>query len=662
MADIYGANVSLLLHGDGTNGSTTFTDSSLFPKTVTAGGSALTTSVKKFGTASIDTSSGYFRIDGSSAFSFGTGDFTIELWLNLAVQATNSKIVSFAPSTTPGIYPEIGCNGSLNLCYFVNGSAVITSTTAPGTGTWYHIALCRSGTSTKLFLDGVQLGSTYTDSNNYVIGTNRPVFGANGSLDSPVGRVSGRYDEVRITKGVARYTSNFTAPTAAFDDPIYVPPVNYTKSGSSLITVTPAAATMHVTWTHTLTGMSSIAVIPYSTKVFVAHSHFLAGNVKIEVLSVATLASHATTNRVITSAVTVSVDPASPKLWRTPNHVKSGLTTVSIVPSSTLVKVQYLGGDAALVIPSLFAYATGWKEEPNTASLVLPSLIGAGVGGGLASGRLPSLLITATGTQELHGSAEAILPGLYFEGTGQREYNGTATLVVPGFNASSYGAATAELILPSFTVTGTGTAEFGGKANCILPGLIIAATGQREYNGTAALVLPGLTGGDIGRAVLVMPGLVFSGTGTVSFANSVGYVMNVHTSESYQWSNMTFNHIIRIGTDFYGVKSTGLYKLSTGYTTDAGTAIDAAIRTKETDFGDFKSKRLQYAYLASDTSTTIQPIVDGVTKQSHASSFGGRKTKMSLGNHGRYWQLQISGIQELTGLELLPQELQRRVK
>jgi hypothetical protein len=332
-----------------------------------------------------------------------------------------------------------------------------------------------------------------------------------------------------------------------------------------------------------------------------------------------------------------------------------------VIPPLTIT--GNMAGSAALVIPSLFASATGWKEEPNTAALVLPSLIGTGVGGGLASGTLPSLLITATGTQELHGSAEAILPGLYFEGTGQREYNGTATLVVPGFNASSYGAATAELILPTFTVAGTGTAEFGGKAACILPGLIIAATGQREYNGTAALVLPGLRGGDIARAALMIPGLFVSATGGVGFANTVGYILNVHSNESYEWSNMGFLHIIRIGTDYYGIKSTGLYKLSTAYTTDSGTAINATVTTKSTDFGSYHSKRLNQVYIGSDSPTVIQPIVDGVAKQSHASSFNSRKTKMALGNHGRYWQLRISGIQgELTGLELLPQELQRRVK
>jgi hypothetical protein len=331
-----------------------------------------------------------------------------------------------------------------------------------------------------------------------------------------------------------------------------------------------------------------------------------------------------------------------------------------VIPS--LVAYALGGANAELITTGLTAYATGYLEEPSTANLVIPGLIGEGLSGGLARCILPSLLISATGTQELHGTAEAIFPTLYAEATGQRDYNGDAECIIPGFNASSYGAATAECVLPSFTVSGTGTQEFGGKADCILPGLVISATGQREYNGTAALVLPGFMGGDIGRAALVMPGLFVSAAGSVSFANSVGYILNIHSSESVQWTNMPFLHIIRIGTDYYGVKSTGLYRLSTDYTTDAGTAINAKIKTKETDMGSYKSKRLHQVYLASDSPTVITPYVDGIVKPSHASAFGGRRTKMSLGNHGRYWQLEVSQIIELTGLELLPQELQRRVK
>jgi Concanavalin A-like lectin/glucanases superfamily len=668
MADTYFNNVSLLLHFNGSNGSTTFTDSSLSAKTPSSvtGNVNINTAQYKFGNASayFDGSVDDIRYADHADFEFGSGDFTVETWIRPST--VTGYHVLFAKCPFSGGYGAIKFeikNTSLRLSCgstgfswdIVNNAETASSLLA--INTWYHVAVTRSGNTFRIFLDGVNVnevtgsGALQDNTAAFSIGTQ----GEAGTSEAFYGYM----DDFRITKGIARYTANFTPPTEEFPN---TGGIDHTLIGSTSLTVTPHS-TLQIQWNHSLIGTPSIAVIPYSTKVYVTHSYRITGAVRIDVLPSATLASHATVNKAITGATTLSITPNSTKLWRTPNHFKTGAITISVTPTtSTWIRGQYQGGTAALVIPSLFAYSTGWKEEPNAAALVLPSLIGMGVGGGLASGTLPSLLITATGTQELHGSAEAILPGLYFEGTGQREYNGTATVVVPGFNASSYGAATAELILPTFTVSGTGTQEFGGKANCILPGLIIAATGQREYNGTAALVLPGLRGGDIARAALVMPGLFVSASGSVGFANSVGYILNVHSNESYQWSNMAFNHIIRIGTDYYGVKSTGLYKLSTAYTTDSGTAIDATIRTKETDFGSFHSKHLQYAYIGSDTSTLIQPIVDGIAKQSHASSFGGRRTRLALGNSGRYWALKISNITELTGLELLPQELQRRVK
>ncbi len=77
------------------------------------------------------------------------------------------------------------------------------------------ITITRSGTSTKMFIDGVQVGSTYTDNNNY--GTSNPFIIADyGSPTTGTNQLNGYIDELRITKGVARYTANFTPPNAPF--------------------------------------------------------------------------------------------------------------------------------------------------------------------------------------------------------------------------------------------------------------------------------------------------------------------------------------------------------------------------------------------------------------------------------------------------------------
>ena len=96
-------NVSLLLHGNGTNGSTTITDSSPTPKTVTAVGNAqISTAQSKFGGASIafDGTGDYATVPSASAFDFGTADFTVEAWVyrnnsdNIALFSIKRNVVA----------------------------------------------------------------------------------------------------------------------------------------------------------------------------------------------------------------------------------------------------------------------------------------------------------------------------------------------------------------------------------------------------------------------------------------------------------------------------------------------------------------------------------------------------------------------------------------
>ena len=202
-----------------------FTNAGIFDNTgknnlETVGNAQIDTSVKKYGTGSMefDGTGDYLSVSGTSdLFVFGTGDFTIECWVYLNSTTGYQSIYDQRPSgsataLTPAIYLD-----DTSLKYYVNGADRITAGTALSTGTWYHIAVSRSGTSTKMFLDGTQTGSTYTDSNNYINGANRPVLAVDGS-NTANNELNGYIDDLRITKGVARYTTTFTPPTAAFPD------------------------------------------------------------------------------------------------------------------------------------------------------------------------------------------------------------------------------------------------------------------------------------------------------------------------------------------------------------------------------------------------------------------------------------------------------------
>lgn len=211
------ANTVLLLHCDGTNGSTTFTDSAVggaAPHTITVGGDAqISTASPQFGTGAclLDGAGDYLLLDGSSDFSFGTGDFTIDFCLKTS-GASGNIYDGRGGGATNGLALYLS---SSHATLFVGGSNRINGTSNVSSGSWVHIALARASGTTKLFVGGTQEGSDYTDANNYDVGTSRPALGADGIALSG-SFVSGRLDEFRISKGVARWTTNFTPPVAAY--------------------------------------------------------------------------------------------------------------------------------------------------------------------------------------------------------------------------------------------------------------------------------------------------------------------------------------------------------------------------------------------------------------------------------------------------------------
>jgi hypothetical protein len=208
VADPDFSSVSLLLHMDGSNGSTTFTDFSSNAFAITAFGNAqVSTADPKYGTGclTLDGSGDYLQTPSNSAFAFGTGNFTIEMWLK--------------PTTVSGNDGVFTTGSGVSLASF-QGFWFLSNTGAGGTnmgsataGSWQHVAITRSGTSVRMFINGTQLGSTLTWSTNF---TQTQFF--IGYYSSSSFGFEGLIDEFRVTKGVARYTANFTAPTAPFPD------------------------------------------------------------------------------------------------------------------------------------------------------------------------------------------------------------------------------------------------------------------------------------------------------------------------------------------------------------------------------------------------------------------------------------------------------------
>jgi hypothetical protein len=216
MRDQYWPYTTLLLQGNGTNGAqnNTFLDSSTNNFTITRNGNTTQGSFTPYEANGywsnyFDGSGDWLDVASNAAFGYGTGDFTIEFWV-FPTSATGTQVyldqrAGSATSAAPTIYTISG-----TIYYYVSGNNRITGGTVT-TNQWSHIALCRSGTSTKLFINGVQTGSTYTDSTTYVTAPVRIGDGNDGAGPYPY---PGYVSNFRIVKGTALYTAAFTPPTA----------------------------------------------------------------------------------------------------------------------------------------------------------------------------------------------------------------------------------------------------------------------------------------------------------------------------------------------------------------------------------------------------------------------------------------------------------------
>jgi hypothetical protein len=203
-------------------------DNAMMNDLETVGNAQISTSVKKYGTGSLafDGTGDYLQTVDTPNIELGGGNFTLEAWIYPTSLTSGNFILSKQTnvSTASGYAFRVldstsGGNAS-KLAFYAssNGSTwdivAITATTALSTNTWYHVAVTRSGSSFTIWLNGVSDG-TGTSSTAIQDNTNPLCIGA---APGGGGTYTGYIDDLRITKGVARYTATFTAPTAPFPD------------------------------------------------------------------------------------------------------------------------------------------------------------------------------------------------------------------------------------------------------------------------------------------------------------------------------------------------------------------------------------------------------------------------------------------------------------
>lgn len=216
----------LLMHFDGVNNSTTFTDSSTFSRTPTVSGDAkISTAQSKFpGGASgfFDGTGDVVRFDHSSTIDPLAQDFTLECFFRTTTTTVGQIIVT--KSITTGDYPfQLWFNtgsGRIQARSYDGAVGIFDfGSTGPAisVNTWYHVALCRSGGTVRLFIDGVQTGTASIGT--AVLKSNTGPLCIGGYSDGTFS-TNGYIDELRLLIGSAAYTADFTPPTAPFGDPV----------------------------------------------------------------------------------------------------------------------------------------------------------------------------------------------------------------------------------------------------------------------------------------------------------------------------------------------------------------------------------------------------------------------------------------------------------
>jgi len=178
---------------------------------VTVGSAQASTTQSKWSPTSMkfNGSTDYLTIASNPALNFGSGSFTVEAWVYLSAMSGDY----FVTSATGSGGAFFGFNTGTAIGYGRNAVAWdYTVASGVSTGSWYHLAWSRNGTSMRIFVNGNQVGITQTTSQAYDLTTTSTAVGSQGAIYY----LNGYIQDLRITKGIGRYTANFTPPTAAF--------------------------------------------------------------------------------------------------------------------------------------------------------------------------------------------------------------------------------------------------------------------------------------------------------------------------------------------------------------------------------------------------------------------------------------------------------------
>lgn len=641
--DSFYGNVSLLLHNDGANGSNAFTDNSqnAFVRTL-VGTPTISTAISQWGGSSgvFNGSTDAVTFPHNAALNLATGDFTIEGWIYVTSLATQRTILqkdqnfgvgfpsySLAVTTAGVLHAQIGTSTGASYSQSVDSAAA-----AIAINTMYHVAFTRQGTTLRLFIGGVLVTTatqtgTPTDNGTALMIGRLPAGG--GAADA---WYAGYQDDMRITKGVARYTATFALPTEAFPD---------TAPPTTIMLTAP---------------MQSVAIYGGATVLLTAPI----GNV--------TILGGATLN------LTAPLQSLA---------VYGGATLNLTAPMPTVSAT--FGSAVSLRAPMATITLTGHDATgENALALTAPMQTVEAYGGATISLTAPKPTVLASGTFTVSGQIVLTAPMPTVQISGTVSGVGQINLTAPMQKLVGYGGAVISITSPMGTVQATGTAGGIGQIVLTCPLFQLEASGSQPSHGSFDLIAPmqKLSGPNVLYAIAPMGKLTFIGTATVAVTYEA-YALNLKhndpkaSDELTRYTNYPFLRIVRYRNSYYGVSAAGLMLLegTTDYapaTPGAPTPIPWAFKTGLTDFEHTGKKNVNSAYfrgrLGPAATVTLYAgeklpapaytfaTVTGTDAHNYRQKFG-RGVKAS------YFGLGVAGAGELAlaDIEYMVDKLSRRI-
>lgn len=167
------------------------------------------------GSMYFDGTGDYVTVAGNTNLAFGTNNFTIEFWVYFTTTTSEQTLYDGRASGAPtGNQPCLIRNSTTRVVrYYVAGGNRIASNTLCEINQWYHIAISRVSSVTRMFINGLLQTQTWADTTTYTNPANRPIFGVYADALND-GFMAGYASNLRVLNGTGLYTTSFTPPTA----------------------------------------------------------------------------------------------------------------------------------------------------------------------------------------------------------------------------------------------------------------------------------------------------------------------------------------------------------------------------------------------------------------------------------------------------------------